>query len=35
VDFASKSATIVVNEKYDEAATLRALADAGFGASVK
>jgi copper chaperone CopZ len=33
VNFAGKSATISVNGKYDEAATIKAIKKAGFGAS--
>lgn len=34
VDFAAKSATIVVNDEYDQAATLKAVTDLGFGAKI-
>ena len=35
VDFGKKEAHITVNEKFDKAATLKAVTDLGFGASVK
>ena len=34
VDFGKKEAHITVNEKFDKAATLKAVTDLGFGASV-
>ncbi len=35
MDFASKTATIKVNAKYDQAATLKAITDLGFGAEIR
>ena len=35
VDFGKKEAHITVNEKFDKAATLKAVTDLGFGATVK
>lgn len=35
MDYAAKTATIRVNEKYDPAGTLKALTDLGFGAEIR
>ena len=35
VDFGRKEAHITVNGKFDKAATLKAITDLGFGATVK
>lgn len=35
VDFAAKTATIQVDEKYDPTATLKAITDLGFGAEFR